>query len=194
MDYETLLGLKVGHKTIVFTQDSHILKLKQLLPSLHKFISKNISSFDLQTRAVQMVSLFNQLASMYVGHRHSTPEATLVFPMSPAAEKVLTALLDASSGSSPADEEHQLVVYNIVKYANICQYQQGAQPLLSSAISALRPPAFVKLTLDFSQRIQGNFVLRNYGLPAQALEEEILEVMDFENQGFKEDIGYHTGL
>jgi hypothetical protein len=122
MDYETVLGLRAGHKTTVFTQDSHIKKLQHLLPSLHKFISKNISSFDLQTRAIQMVSLFNQLASMYVGHRQSTPEATLVFPVSPAAEKVLVALLGASSGSNPTDEE-QLVVYNIVKYANICQYQ-----------------------------------------------------------------------
>lgn len=194
MDYETLLGLRAGHKTTVFTQDSHIKKLMQLLPSLHKFISKNIPSFDLQTRAIQMVSLFNQLASMYVSQRPSTPEAPLAFPVSPAAEKVLVALLDASSGSTSADEEQQLVVYNVVKYAKLCQYQQGAQSLLHTAISALRTPAFVKLTLDLSQRIQENFVLRNYGLAEQALEVEILQVMDFENQGFKEDIGYHTGL
>ena len=184
MDYETLLGLRAGHKTVVFTQDSHIRKLKQLLPSLHKFISKNISSFDLQSRAIQMVSLFNQLASMYIGQHHSTSEAALVFPMSPAAEKVLVTLLDAASDSSSADEQQQLAVYNIVKYANICQYQQGAQPLLSAAISALRTPAFAKLTLDLSQYIQKNFVLRNYSLPEQALEVQILEVMDFENQGF----------
>ena len=114
--------------------------------------------------------------------------------MSPAAEKVLTALLSLPSQASLDEDQQRLMVYNVVKYAKTCRYHQDAQPLLHAAVSKLQTPAFTKLSLDLGQCIQNNFVLRNYDITGQALEKEILQVMDFENQGFNEDVEYHTGL
>ena len=46
VDYHSLLGQKAGRNTVAFTAESHASKLSLLLPSLHRFISKNIQSIN----------------------------------------------------------------------------------------------------------------------------------------------------
>ena len=50
VDYHSLLGQKAGRNTVAFTAESHASKLGLLLPSLHRFISKNIQSMDPEQR------------------------------------------------------------------------------------------------------------------------------------------------
>lgn len=87
VDFHTLLGQRSGRGASTFTSESHISKLNHLLPSLHKFISKSIQSFESQLAKIQMVSLFNQLASMLSVEPKNRPS------MSSAAEDILGGLL-----------------------------------------------------------------------------------------------------
>ena len=90
VDFHTLLGQRAARSAVVFTSESHASKLNHLLPSLHKFISKNIQSFEPQLAKIQMVSLFNQLASMLPQELKNRPS------MSSAAEDVLGEILQAA--------------------------------------------------------------------------------------------------
>lgn len=45
----------------------------------------------------------------------------------------------------------------------------------------MEAPKFQKLSLDLGEEIKSNIALDNYGIQPQMFEEQILELLDFEN-------------
>ena len=82
------------------------------------------------------------------------------------------------------------MAYNIVKYSQICKYNQNSA--LARALASIKAPEFKRLKLDLSQEIKNNIVLSHYSTRPQVFENSILDFLDFENQGFLEDIEFHT--
>ena len=77
-----------------------------------------------------------------------------------------------------------------MKYSQICKHNPNSA--LARALATIKAPQFRRLELNLSQVVKTNIALSHYNTKPQAFENTILDFLDFENQGFVEDIEYHT--
>ena len=92
--------------------------------------------------------------------------------------------------ASGSDAQRNLILYNFIKFTSRCNLNKNSE--LLNAVQKLKLTKFEPVTLNLQAVITKDIILDKFMLQEKQkeLQDFILEVMDFENQSYIENIEY----